>query len=424
MAKSKKHQTDKKEQDKDRQEKQERIQKAQDKDEKEARSKESHEKEEKEKHDKEDREKEEHDKEDREKEEREQEKHDKEEHEQEKHEQEDHADNEHFETEMVTTGFKWAGYGGYKTPLKIGITDDDKEADWFDQEQGAQAHFSIDGVGHNAITGGGTLRTTFHSSDGESHTEDMLFINSPSVGWIMIPPADTHFDTGSSITKLIKWTDADGVEHNDFDNDGETVCFTPNSMITTENGIVPAILLKPGDRVVTADNGIQTIRWVGHSTISPQRRIMQNLHPVIIQAHAFGQGFPAQDLVVSPQHRFCLTGAELELNFSHHEAFVPAIALVGHRGIRRLCQDQAVTYIHLLFDNHELIFAGGLACESFHPAPRILRSLAAPVQKELFTLFPELVSKSNSNPTARPCLKRQEFKAVKTPVMIGHAMSL
>lgn len=44
-------------------------------------------------------------------------------------------------------------------------------------------------------------------------------------------------------------------------------CFTPGTGIATPKGEVAFERLKKGDRVLTRDNGIQTIRWIGRKKL-------------------------------------------------------------------------------------------------------------------------------------------------------------
>ncbi len=52
-----------------------------------------------------------------------------------------------------------------------------------------------------------------------------------------------------------------------------------------------------------------------------------------------------------------------------------------------------VTYIHLLFDAHELIEADGAWTESFQPADRTLDGMDAAQRAEIEALFPELAER-------------------------------
>ncbi len=49
------------------------------------------------------------------------------------------------------------------------------------------------------------------------------------------------------------------------------ICFTPNTMIATPLGSRAIETLKAGDLVITADNGLQPIRWIGRKQVSGAR---------------------------------------------------------------------------------------------------------------------------------------------------------
>ncbi|MEM8849382.1 MAG: Hint domain-containing protein, partial [Pseudomonadota bacterium] len=140
-------------------------------------------------------------------------------------------------------------------------------------------------------------------------------------------------------------------------------CFTAGTCIRTPAGTVPIQTLRVGDLVITRDNGPKPIRWIGHSTLGaldlaahPKRR------PVLIQPGALGNDRP---VLVSPNHGLLCAdpdrpGDEI-LARAIHLARLPGSRLrvaTGKRG---------VTYIHLLFDRHEIIFSDGIPSESFYP---------------------------------------------------------
>lgn len=73
-----------------------------------------------------------------------------------------------------------------------------------------------------------------------------------------------------------------------------------------------------------------------------------------------------------------------------------------------------VTYIHLMFDCHEVIYAEGIATESFHAGDVGLDAIDEAAREELFAIFPELRSAPyRHGKTARTCLKAHEAIALK-----------
>lgn len=161
-------------------------------------------------------------------------------------------------------------------------------------------------------------------------------------------------------------------------------CFTPGAMIITAEGEVPVEDIRPGDRVLTADNGFQPVRWVGSRTLSTVDLAENpNLKPVIIRKGAFGN---TRKMVVSPQHGFVMkTDMGERLIRAKHAA-----ELYGGQIARLDKGCQQVTYIHIMFDRHEIVFAEGARTEAFYPGPQALKSVDRDAMAELLTLFPDL----------------------------------
>ncbi|KAA9007894.1 Hint domain-containing protein [Histidinibacterium aquaticum] len=184
------------------------------------------------------------------------------------------------------------------------------------------------------------------------------------------------------------------------------ICFTPGTLILTVKGPRPVEDLRPGDKVVTRDHGPQPIRWHEARSVPATGR----LAPIRLEAGALtGQ---ERDLLVSPQHRFLFRGGEAELLFGEREVLVSATHLTGRPKVR---QEPGgwVTYVHLMFDRHEIIYAEGALTESFHPGASGLGSVGGAAREELFAVFPELRSHPESyGATARRCLKKHEARLI------------
>jgi hypothetical protein len=179
------------------------------------------------------------------------------------------------------------------------------------------------------------------------------------------------------------------------------ICFTAGTAILTRRGLLPVQHLRIGDRVLTADNGFQPVRWVGLRRVAGQGLAT----PVRIAAGALGNDRP---LTVSPQHRMLITGRRAQMLTGEAEVLVPARHLINGGPITTMpCG--AVTYVHFLCDRHEVVFAEGAPSESFHPGIQGLSRLEAPTRDELVTLFPDLLhSRDGFGPMARPVATRRE----------------
>ncbi|WP_420012176.1 Hint domain-containing protein [Tateyamaria sp.] len=168
------------------------------------------------------------------------------------------------------------------------------------------------------------------------------------------------------------------------------ICFTPGTRIATQKGEVAVERLQPGDKVFTRDNGIQTLRWVGQRDLAPQEmRAHPEFQPVLIRKGALGNDLPQRDMLVSPQHRMLLTSDLAEVMFDEREVLVAAKHLTGLDGVDQV-QTGAVSYLHLMFDQHEVVLADGAWSESFQPGDHSLKGIGADQRSEVLTLFPEL----------------------------------
>lgn len=186
------------------------------------------------------------------------------------------------------------------------------------------------------------------------------------------------------------------------DNDFVTlICFAAGTNILTNKGEIEVQNLAIGDKVLTRDNGYQKIKWIGKTKVAGRGRFA----PVVIKQGTFGND---RDLVVSPQHRVLVCDWRAELMFGEFEVLVPAKHLTTTEGVYTDPRDE-IEYVHILFDQHEVIFSEGIPTESFHPGDYSVKGLADETREELFELFPELAKEGfDYGPSARLSLKRRE----------------
>lgn len=188
------------------------------------------------------------------------------------------------------------------------------------------------------------------------------------------------------------------------------ICFTPGTLIATHKGRVPVEKLQPGDMVVTRDNGAQEIAWVGRKDLGAVDLLQDpQLRPVRIKAGTFGPGLPERDLIVSPQHRLLLQGHLPQLYFDESEVLSAAVHLTDQPGIEQIWTPK-VSYIHLMFERHEVINSNGAWTESFQPGAWGMSGLNSAQKSEILSLFPELEARSDAPQfgAARRVLRRFE----------------
>ena len=72
----------------------------------------------------------------------------------------------------------------------------------------------------------------------------------------------------------------------------------------------------------------------------------------------------------------------------------------------------STTYIHFMFDHHEVVLSNGAWTESFQPGDMSLKGVGNAQRNEIFELFPELRTRDGIEDyqAARRSLKKHEAK--------------
>ncbi len=193
------------------------------------------------------------------------------------------------------------------------------------------------------------------------------------------------------------------------------ICFTPGSRILTAFGDIPVEHIRAGDLVHTADNGLQPVRWIGKRQLTGSRlHVAPHLRPIKIFRDAFGPGLPAADMWVSPSHRFLLDNMQSSLLFGQEEVLAPANGLVDNDKVIEDHSLNEAMYVHLLFDEHQIVFVEGVPTESFYPCPNSLMSLEEKARTEVFDVLPNLENHPLSySHAARFALRVEEAKLLR-----------
>lgn len=181
-------------------------------------------------------------------------------------------------------------------------------------------------------------------------------------------------------------------------------CFVAGTRILTPDGELPVETLRPGDLVVTHDDGPQPVRWIGQRTVQATGAFA----PVRIGADTYGDH---RALLVSPQHRVLIRDSLAELLFGETEVLVAAKDLVNDGSVR-ISEGGDVTYVHLLFDRHQIVFSEGLTTESFLPGPQTSHCFEQHIVDEIYSLFPEIDHDTGLgySPAARRTLRTYEAR--------------
>ncbi|EEW24689.1 Hint domain-containing protein, partial [Rhodobacter ferrooxidans] len=172
---------------------------------------------------------------------------------------------------------------------------------------------------------------------------------------------------------------------------GGVICFTPDTRISTPDGFCLIQHLRPGMQILTKDNGPQEVLWAGQRRMSGARlHAMPHLRPIRFRTGALGVGRPEDELVVSPQHRMLVQGAAAQALFNVSEVLVTAEDLVNDHSIMVDRQLREVTYVHILLEAHQIVWANGLETESFHPANTALETIEPSQRAALLGMLPHI----------------------------------
>jgi hypothetical protein len=136
-----------------------------------------------------------------------------------------------------------------------------------------------------------------------------------------------------------------------------SVSFLAGTHLTIANGAqMPVEHLNVGDVVLTRQHGPQPIRWIGFQT----RRAIGAAAPVRISEGTLNT---SRDLRLSPQHRLFIWQRTDTLGTGRAEVMVKAELLVNGDTVVRE-QGGHVDSYQIVFDDHEIIYAEGIAVES------------------------------------------------------------
>ena len=133
-------------------------------------------------------------------------------------------------------------------------------------------------------------------------------------------------------------------------------CFVKGSVVITKNGSKRVEDLNVGDFVLTKDNGLRKIIWIGSANGNSPVKYKNSLF--------------------SPQHR-------ITQFINNEEILVPAIHLAKINRAQQIVKN--VTYVHFMFEQHQIVNVDGIWSESFYPGEWIINNSSQ--GKEIVDLF-------------------------------------
>ena len=135
-------------------------------------------------------------------------------------------------------------------------------------------------------------------------------------------------------------------------------CYVAGSAILTRDGEVAVETIQAGDAVMTLEAGRLVPRkviWAGVREIDIARHPKPaQVAPIRFCRGALGEDLPHRDLLVSPDHCMFIDGG-----------LFPAKLLVNGMTIVRDLTRNTVSYHHIELERHGVVFAEGVAAESY-----------------------------------------------------------
>lgn len=281
--------------------------------------------------------------------------------------------------------------------------------------------FSINNAMSTTLTFDTALRT---ASNGNAGSEGFRVEILDSVGTVIA--TQEYYPTANSLggetlnvtfpgadTYTLRFTELGGDDSLGaiVDNISMLVCFVAGTKIRTESGEIAVENLLVGDLVWTLDRGYQPVRWINSRKVSIAEQLAdERLCPIRFKSGAI-DCHQKGDLLVSPQHRMLRQGFDVARMFAIDQVLISAVDLLDGNHVVRVSPKQDQTYVHFMFDQHEIVEANGVLSESFFPGAPALNGVCQEARRELFQLFPELGTKPEKyGKTARTVLKAYEAR--------------
>jgi len=246
-----------------------------------------------------------------------------------------------------------------------------------------------------------TTLTNIFTSAQLPDIQSMPALLSGSVQWANV----TTLSSGDTVHPAVAFSNFETID---------TICFTAGTLIDTPDGAREITTLKVDDLVITRD-GPKPIRWIGKRRLDIIDLAANiRLLPIRIPAGALGPKLPKTDLSVSPQHRVAIDSEIAKSMFGNDEVLVAAKHLIGLNGIDVDGEVDGVVYVHMMLDEHEVIFANGMPAETLLPGPQALEMLPDSALREIKAIFPDIEKVMNDYAAhaCLPILKGREGRAL------------
>ena len=160
--------------------------------------------------------------------------------------------------------------------------------------------------------------------------------------------------------------------------------------------------VRPGDMIVTRDNGLQPVRLVWRRQVTSRHmRLGASCAPIRLKARVLGPMMPRQDLLLARDHRLLVPGWRLVGWPDDRPALVAAGDIAGMSDgayVDRSCEE--LTLYHFVFDTPQVLNANGMPVESLVPGAGVIAELGLAERESLLARFPQLRTDPEAYPPA------------------------
>jgi len=221
--------------------------------------------------------------------------------------------------------------------------------------------FEIQGLGGEVVfnTAGLSPDTLNISFSPDAEGSEITFANATSSEYSSSENSlvfkDSNGDIVGRATIDTRYTDPDQLGF-----DGGTVyyaCYLQGTHIATPDGETKVEHLKAGDKVLTADGRVATVKWLGFRILYKSRIPEKDAYrafPILFKKGCIANNVPHRDLLMSPGHHISFDGN-----------LVPAMCLVNDKTIVQQFELHSFQYFHVELERFDILLAEGLPAESY-----------------------------------------------------------
>ena len=173
-----------------------------------------------------------------------------------------------------------------------------------------------------------------------------------------------------------------------------------NTKIETPKGLVPISAIKPGDLVLTADDDITQVRWVGWQVLPARGQF----GPLAVRSPFFGA---SEDVVTAPTQLIELGGSKVEYLIGQEHVFAQVGHIVDGKGILQCAPQPLVLYYDILLDTQAVLNISGVRMTSYDPS--VLLDDPDTLQKSILRNIPKALL-PKASVLSSPLLR--EFEAI------------